>query len=104
LLQQRRVRQRFMDPTQPIPEAISHRQLAHLLRSAAAEPAAAAEHGGELDALLQAYGQLSVQLLKAFEGAGDELARGRSPRQVMAMGALRAHAHMALQALAASGA
>jgi hypothetical protein len=100
-----------MDPTQPVPEAISHRQLAHLLRTAAAEPPAAAEHGEdldagerkrELDALLQAYGLLSVQLLKAFEGAGDELARGRSPRQVMAMGALRAHAHMALQALAAS--
>ena len=100
-----------MDPIQPIPEAISHRQLAHLLRTAAAEPAAAAEHAGDLDAgernrdlerLLQAYGQLSVQLLKAFEGAGDELGRGRTPRQLMAMGALRAHAHMALQALAAS--
>lgn len=100
-----------MDPTQPVPEAISHRQLARLLRTAAAEPAAAAEPGADpaggernrdLEALLQAYGQLSVQLLRAFEGAGDELGRGRSPRQVMAMGALRAHAHMALQALAAS--
>jgi hypothetical protein len=100
-----------MDPTQPVPEAISHRQLAQLLRSAAVEPTVAAEPGGdlaggerhrELDALLQAYGQLSVQLLRAFEGAGDDLGRGRTPRQVMAMGALRAHAHMALQALAAS--
>jgi hypothetical protein len=100
-----------MDPIQPIPEAISHRQLAHLLRSAAAEPAASAEPNGEIDggapnrelaALLQAYGQLSVHLLRALEGAGDELGRGRTPRQVMAMGALRAHAHMALQALAAS--
>jgi hypothetical protein len=100
-----------MDPTQPVPEAISHRQLAHLLRTAAAEPSASAEPGAELaggepnrelDALLQAYGQLSVQLLRAFEGAGDQLGRGRTPRQVMAMGALRAHAHMALQALAAS--
>ncbi|MCP9927762.1 hypothetical protein [Cyanobium sp. CH-040] len=100
-----------MDPIQPVPEAISHRQLAHLLQSAVADPAAAEASGGdgveggsspELDALLQAYGELSVRLLKAFEGAGDELARGRTPRQLMAMGALRAHAHMALQALTAS--
>ncbi|MGL6133343.1 MAG: hypothetical protein ACRC1L_04045 [Prochlorococcaceae cyanobacterium] len=51
-----------MDPTQPIPEAISHRQLAQLLRSAAVEPAVAepcgdlagGERHRELDALLQA--------------------------------------------------
>ncbi|MGB5134018.1 MAG: hypothetical protein WBN89_02465 [Prochlorococcaceae cyanobacterium] len=100
-----------MDPIQPIPEAISHRQLTHLLQSAMADPAAAGVSGGdgaaagsspELEALLQAYGQVSVELLKAFEGAGGDLARGRNPRQLMAMGALRAHAHMALQALAAS--
>lgn len=100
-----------MDPIQPIPEAISHRQLAHLLQSAVAEPAAAhldegqmggVERNRDLERLLQAYGQLSVQLLKAFEGAGDTLGQGRTPRQLMAMGALRAHAHMALQALAAS--
>jgi hypothetical protein len=99
-----------MDPTQPVPEAISHRQLAHLLQSAVAEPQAAgpaepeagAERSRELEALLQAYGQLSVRLLRSFEAAGDDLGRGRTPRQMMAMGALRAHAQMALQALAAS--
>jgi hypothetical protein len=100
-----------MDPVQPIPEAISHRQLVQLLQSAVADPAIAGSDDGapagavrqrELEALLQAYGQLSVRLLKAFESAGDELGRGRTPRQLMAMGALRAHAQMALQALAAS--
>lgn len=96
-----------MEPTREfspsVPEAISHRQLAELLRGAAAEAAAQAQGPeAELDALLQAYGQVSMQLLKAIEAAGDDLKTGRSPRQLMAMGALRAHAQMALQALAAS--
>ncbi len=97
-----------MEPIQPIPDAISHRQLAQLLDSAAVESGtpevndgreAGADRQRELEALLQAYGRLSVQLLKALEGNTQELARGRSPRQLMAMGALRAHAQMALQAL-----
>ncbi|MEO1003034.1 MAG: hypothetical protein AAFX65_07980 [Cyanobacteria bacterium J06638_7] len=100
-----------MESPKPIPEAISHRQLAQLLRTAATEAARAevidghepgVDHSSEAEALLQAYGQLSVRLLKAFEGSGEVMAQGRTPRQLMAMGALRAHAQMALQALAAS--
>jgi hypothetical protein len=96
-----------MEVHHPVPEAISHRQLTSLLRNAVAEAATAAEEvegqrRSEVESALRAYGQVSQRLLKALEGSEAELGQGRSPRQLMAIGALQAHVRMALQALAAS--
>jgi hypothetical protein len=93
---------------QPIPDAISHRQLCAWLKDAAPEPQAAAaavqpDTPAELDAVLDAYGQLGGRLLQLLQGhQEEELSSGRTPRQLMALGALRVHAQLALQALAAS--
>ncbi len=97
-----------MEATNPVPEALSHRQLMALLQTAvpeAASPVADAEADGArpLEAVLRGYGEASQRLLEALEQQGERgLAQGRSPRQLMAIGALRAHVQLALQALAAS--
>ena len=60
------------------------------------------ERNDELEELLRSYGQVSQRLLQALQQRNGALARGRSPRQLMAIGALQAHVTMALQALSAS--
>jgi hypothetical protein len=96
-----------MDATNPVPESISHRQLTTLLQTAAPDAAIAeadheADRSQEFEALLRAYGQVSHRLLQELQKGDESIAEGRSPRQLMAIGALQAHVHMALQALAAS--
>jgi hypothetical protein len=96
-----------MDATNPVPESISHRQLMTLLQTAVpdavkVEAEAQGGRGQEFEALLRAYGQVSHRLLQELQKGDGSLAEGRSPRQLMAIGALQAHVHMALQALAAS--
>ncbi|CAK6695448.1 hypothetical protein I1E95_01545 [Synechococcus sp. CBW1107] len=96
-----------MDANHPVPQAISHRQLITLLQSAAPdapiiEGDADEERNDELEELLRSYGQVSQRLLQALQQRNGALARGRSPRQLMAIGALQAHVTMALQALSAS--
>ncbi len=96
-----------MDGPNPIPEAISHRQLTALLQSAVPEQAAPkvdadGDQKRELDALLHRYGSISQRLLQALQQGDSTMALGRSPRQLMVIGALQVHVQMALQALAAS--
>ena len=93
-----------MEEPLPIPAAISHRQLLALAQAAPCEPApavpAAAAEAAELEAALQAWSRCSQQLLQRLQQAGPALADGRSPRQLMALGALQAHLALGLQALA----
>ncbi|MCP9800143.1 hypothetical protein [Synechococcus sp. RedBA-s] len=96
-----------MDATNSVPHAISHRQLITLLQAAVPD-ASMVECGGEedrsdeLEELLRSYGLVSERLLQALQQRNGALAKGRSPRQLMAIGALQAHVAMALQALTAS--
>lgn len=96
-----------MDANNSVPQAISHRQLITLMQTAApdapiVEGGAEKERNEELEGLLRSYGQVSQRLLQALQQNDGALARGRNPRQLMAMGALQAHVSMALQALSAS--
>lgn len=96
-----------MDATNPVPQAISHRQLITLLQTAApdasmVEGGAEEDRSDELEELLRSYGQVSKRLLQALQQRNGPLGKGRSPRQLMAIGALQAHVTMALQALTAS--
>jgi hypothetical protein len=96
-----------MDATNPVPQAISHRQLITLLQTAVpdasmVEGGAEEDRSDELEELLRSYGQVSQRLLQALQQRNGALAMGRSPRQLMAIGALQAHVTMALQALTAS--
>lgn len=93
-------------PDPPIPTTVSYRQLAAALRQAPAEPAPRAAGGDSiaseereaLETLLAAWCRSSHELLTALRSGGEAVAEGRSPRQLMALGALQAHLAMALQA------
>ena len=99
-------------PEPSAPASISYRQLAEWLQKAPAEadPAqtsaeAALEPGADpaLEALFASWARSSRQVLEVLQRQGKVLSQGRSPRQMMALGALQAHLAMALQAHAASG-
>jgi hypothetical protein len=105
-----------MDALNPIPDALSFRQLAQLLEQAPAEPAvvagtvaAAAGHSGEAaDALqplrqqLGSYARLSQELLAELERSVPALDGQLNSQQLLALGAFRTHLQMGLRALAAS--
>ena len=93
----------------PLPDAISHRQLAELLPSAlkdrplrATEPAAATSAQEPVEALLERWTSLSLELLETIRRQDPSLIQGRKPHQLMALGALHAHLAMAMRARAAS--
>lgn len=98
-------------PDATVPESVSHRQLTAWLRQAPAEPAPRSADSAEDDAsgqddgtqeLLTEWERCSRRLLAALRRAGPGVQRGRTPRQLMALGALQAHLAMAMQAHAAS--
>jgi len=95
-----------MEEPRAIPASISYRQLQALAHNAPAEttPIAsdAANETAALDAALEAWSRASQQLLQTLQQSGPAVAEGRAPRQLMALGALRAHVAMGLQALASS--
>ena len=94
-----------MDAINPCPDAISFRALAALHQHALVESGQEQRNGPalqELQGLLEQYGQLSQRLLAALNAQAPALKQQRSARQLMALGALQAHLHMGLRALAAS--
>lgn len=97
-----------MDETPSFPESVSYRQLASWLKQAPPECGAQPEEPASpeeqnFDALLARWRQSGIELLAALKQGGPAISEGRSPRQLMALGALQAHLAMALQAGAASG-
>ena len=88
----------------PVPAAMSHRQLAKLLKSASAE--AVSDHhseGNTLDKELQAWSVATQQLLRSMSTSHEAMTSQRTPHQVMALGSLRTHLLLGLQALKAAG-
>jgi len=101
--------ERPITPDPQIPAALSFRELAVLLQQAPAEPAgkgseenAASAERQALEALLAEWSRSSQRLLAALGRGGSAVTQGRSPRQLMALGALQAHLAMGLQAHAAA--
>lgn len=100
-----------MGENMSFPESVSYKQLASWLQQAPADPSTpepeprSANNGAQTDfeVLLERWSQCGVELLAAFKDNGKAISEGRSPRQIMALGALQAHLAMALQARAASG-
>jgi hypothetical protein len=95
-----------MEEHRTIPASISYRELQAFAQTAPAEPtpiAAAAEgESAAVESALEAWSRASQQLLRTLQQAGPAVAAQRSPRQLMALGALQAHVAMGLQALASS--
>jgi len=95
-----------MEEPLAIPASISYRQLQELAQNAPGETIPTTSADGQdtaaLDAALDAWSRASQQLLQSLHQAGPALAKGRAPRQLMALGALQAHVAMGLQALASS--
>ncbi|MEB3307010.1 MAG: hypothetical protein VKK98_02540 [Cyanobacteriota bacterium] len=87
-----------MEEQSDVPESVSYRQLRDWLGAAADS-----SRQETLSSQLESWSHSSRQLLALLQAAGPELGEGRSPRQLMALGALQAHLAMALQAGAASG-
>ena len=98
----------------PIPHAVSFRQLEHWRQHASnggsdRDPASgegcaipSQGSGAHLEQLLNQYEQLSQELLNALARQAESLRQQRSGEQLLALGALNAHLRLSLQALAAS--
>lgn len=103
-----------MERPDPVPHAVSFRQLERWRHQAAQMPkpgdtpateapaTASPQHGPELEPLLSQYEQLSQALLRELSRQANHLRQQRSGEQLMALGALGAHLRLSLQALAAS--
>lgn len=84
-----------------VPASVSYRQLQAWL--SAADGAAHRQPADQpLEQLIADWTLSSQRLLAGLRQAGPAVAAGRSPRQLMALGALQAHLAMALQAGTAS--
>ena len=84
------------------PDALSQHQLDALLK-AAAEGSSARDDRVDQDDLLRAalsaWSDQTKELLIWLESQGNDVARTRTPKQVMALGSLRTHMVMSLKAL-----
>ncbi|AFY30167.1 hypothetical protein [Cyanobium gracile] len=94
-----------------VPASVSFRQLAAMLGKAPVEaeqqgelPTAATAEREAFERLLAEWSRSGQRLLAALGNGGPATTEGRSPRQLIALGALQAHLALALQAHAgASG-
>lgn len=103
-----------MDRPDPLPHAVSFRQLEHWRQHAAngvtaRQPgssegcgAPSQESGAQLEQLLNQYERLSQELLHELGRQAENLRQQRTGEQLLALGALNAHLRLSLQALAAS--
>lgn len=86
-----------------VPPGLSFRQLQSLLTTAHPDPIMPTPQAHEpWDQQLADWSRASQQLLTSLRQAGPAVAQGRTPRQLMALGAFQAHLAMALQAATAS--
>ena len=93
-----------------IPDALSHRQLNQLLKTAQAsapQPNLAADQQGagdapSLDPNLDQWENHTRQLLQQIAQDGNGVGAHRSAQQVMALGSFRTHLMLGLQALKAA--
>ncbi len=96
-------------PESQIPPSVSYKQLAAVLSLAPAEVEKSDQPASPLsseqqafETLLAQWSQSGKQLMAALAQCGPVVAEGRTPQQIMALGALRAHLAMALHAHAAA--
>ena len=91
-----------IDSDPAFPDALSQHQLNALLK-AATEGSFARDGRVDEDELLRAalsaWADQTKELLMWLESQGDDVARTRTPKQVMALGSLRTHMVMSLKAL-----
>lgn len=92
------------DERMPVPAAMSHRQLQKLLQAASVEDVKESQSdvitpGYEL----QSWADATQHLLEIMASSPESIALQRTPHQVMALGSLRTHMMLGLQALKAAG-
>ena len=88
----------------PVPAAMSHRQLSKLLQAATVKDVR--DDQGEENTLgdeLQAWAEATQKLLDSMSTSPETMTTKRTPHQVMALGSLRTHLMFGLQALKAAG-
>ena len=87
----------------PVPAAMSHRQLSKLLQAASVEDVR--DDQSEENLLgdeLQAWAEATQTLLDSMSTSPESMTSQRTPHQVMALGSLRTHLMFGLQALKAA--
>ena len=90
-----------MNPVDPysIPDALSHRQLAELLKAAVVEQAPGPSDTPPLTQELAEWSRQTQLLLQQMAQEGESIGTSRSDQQVMALGSFRTHLLLGLQAL-----
>ena len=88
----------------PVPAAMSHRQLSKLLQAASVENVRDDQNEeNTLGDELQAWAEATRSLLDSMSTSPEAMTSQRTPHQVMALGSLRTHLMLGLQALKAAG-
>ena len=98
-----------MSDLNPIPNAISHKKLNSFKRTAykdslfeQATDNELSNHQVEFNELTASWSKLSKEILFHLSQSKNNLADGKSPSSLMALGAMEVHINMAIQALKAS--
>ncbi len=98
-----------MNEFSPPPAAISHKKLTALMANAQKDaalthnkesnvPKAFSLKKQEFELLMLNWSSLSKELLKELKGKSKYLTEGKRTKAIMALGALEAHLHLAIQA------
>ena len=100
-----------MSETPPIPESISHKKLNKLLLHAKKEiqdkltthdHLIKEEEAHKIDLILSKWESLSIEVLESLKNSENYLKENKRPNSILALGAMEAHIHLAMQALKAS--
>jgi len=98
-----------MNNFNPMPDSISHKQLHSLMKTAEKEMhnckmrrRTTSEEQEAFEELLTRWAALSQKLVQALRHKHDVIIEERTPRSLMALGALEVHLNMAIQAQQAS--
>jgi len=98
-----------MSDLDPIPNSISHKKLNSFIRTACKDSVferstdnELSNHQIEFNELTTSWSKLSKKILFHLSQSKNNLAEGKSPTSLMALGAMEVHINMAIQALKAS--
>ncbi len=100
-----------MEEIKPVPESISHKNLSSLMVKAkkelnvvqaANDKTYCSSEKDDFETLLLSWKSISKEVINKLKNHGDKFVDNRTPKSLMALGAMEAHINMAIQALKAS--
>ncbi len=95
-----------MEELRPIPDSISHKKLSGLINNAKKELSITEDTNPnnsktDLEELFTSWQKLSKKVIKEINNSNPPIINEKSPKSLMALGAMEVHINLAIQALKA---